>query len=193
MAEFDPIEVLNDLAARRKVYGFDDIQVQALRYAQSILVGGMPLKAFERRMEREKSAKSVTSVALALVMDERARQDEKWGDQSRQSLFEWMSILGEEYGELCEAVNETCFHSTYVNPEKGGMDALQREATHVAVVAVAIMESVIRRRREAQLCGLTMRKLFDDESTEASGVGATAREAGSNPNASGTDATNPTT
>ena len=41
----------------------------------------------------------LTSSALEAVRAERKRQDALWGDQSGNSLFEWMSILGEEYGE----------------------------------------------------------------------------------------------
>lgn len=78
--------------------------------------------------------------ALRLVDVERNRQETKWGDQSGNHPFEWMSILGEEYGELCEAVNETCFQNA-VNQDRGGTDKIIQEASHVAAVAVAIIES----------------------------------------------------
>lgn len=82
-----------------------------------------------------------TEIALALVNAERQRQDALWGDQSENHPFEWMSILGEEYGELCEAVNETYFQSA-THPEKGGYEKIIREATQVAAVAVAIVEAM---------------------------------------------------
>lgn len=78
--------------------------------------------------------------AVQIVTTERDRQNAKWGDQSGNHPFEWMSILGEEYGELCEAVNETCFNTAHVKPEKGGSGAIIREASHVAAVAIAIIE-----------------------------------------------------
>lgn len=88
--------------------------------------------------------KRLRTPAIERLLAERQRQDEKWGDQSGNHPFEWMSILGEEFGELCEAVNETCFGNA-TNPEKGGHEKMLTEASHVAAVAVAIMESVINR------------------------------------------------
>lgn len=81
---------------------------------------------------------------LDLVVQERQRQLESWGDQSNTPLFEWMSILGEEYGELCEAVNETCFQHPK-HPDRGGRENIIKEAVQVAAVAIAIAEAVQRR------------------------------------------------
>ncbi len=90
----------------------------------------------------------IMEYAVNLVRAERERQIEKWGNQSGNHPFEWMSILGEEFGELCEAVNETCFKNP-THPERGGLDAIRREAIHVAAVAVAIAEaSVIQSANE---------------------------------------------
>ncbi len=83
--------------------------------------------------------------AQALLLAELKRQDELWGDQSGNHPFEWMSILGEEYGELCEAVNETCFKNPH-HPERSGYDAIIREATHVAAVALHIMDAMLTRK-----------------------------------------------
>lgn len=82
-----------------------------------------------------------TVIALALVKAERQRQDALWGDQSENHPFEWLGILGEEYGELCEAVNETYFQNP-THPERGGYEKIIREATQVAAVAVAIVEAI---------------------------------------------------
>lgn len=81
------------------------------------------------------------TLALQSVQAERNRQDEKWGDQSGNHPFEWMSILGEEYGELCEAVNETFFKNGD-KPERGGIDKMRKEAVQVAAVAVALIEAL---------------------------------------------------
>lgn len=81
--------------------------------------------------------------AIELVIAERQRQIEKWGADSDNHPFEWMSILGEEYGELCEAVNETCFRNG-THPERGGPQRIVEEAVQVAAVAVAIAESAMR-------------------------------------------------
>lgn len=89
-----------------------------------------------------------TESALDMVRAERCRQDSLWGDQSGNHPFEWMSILGEEYGELCEAVNETFFKNA-AHPDRGGFEKIVKEATQVAAVAVAIIEAVQRNREEA--------------------------------------------
>lgn len=81
-----------------------------------------------------------TENALDMVRAERDRQKSLWGDQSNNHPFEWISILGEEYGELCEAVNETCFQNG-THPERGGRDKIIKEATHIAAVAVEIIEA----------------------------------------------------
>lgn len=87
--------------------------------------------------------------AIEGVIAERRRQIELWGTNSDNQAFEWMSILGEEFGELCEAVNETFFRRGR-HPELGGYEKIIKEATQVAAVAVAIVESAS--------CGADMRE-----------------------------------
>lgn len=81
--------------------------------------------------------------ALYAIAEERKRQIEKWGSQDSNTLFAWMSILMEEVGELAEAVNETEFMNA-AHPERGGMEAIQKEAVHVAAVAASIIEVCIK-------------------------------------------------
>lgn len=81
--------------------------------------------------------------AIELLIAERTRQNSIWGDQSGNHPFEWMSILGEEYGELCEAVNETCFKNA-AHPGRGGLDKILKESIQVAAVAVALAEAVLK-------------------------------------------------
>ena len=76
--------------------------------------------------------------AFEKVISERITQIAKWGDESRNYPFEWMSILGEEFGELCEAVNETYFRNG-THPERGGNENIIREATQIAAVAITII------------------------------------------------------
>lgn len=80
---------------------------------------------------------------------ERDRQLEKWGDQSGISLYEYMSILGEEYGELCQAVNETCFMNSK-HPEKGGRENIIKEASQVAAVAIALIEDMLKQTESSK-------------------------------------------
>lgn len=84
-------------------------------------------------------------IALNAARVERYRQIHQWGDQSNNHLFEWMSILGEEYGELCEAVNETHFHNAK-HPKRGGIENVLREATQVAAVSLAIVEAMMKQQ-----------------------------------------------
>ena len=82
------------------------------------------------------------SAAIEKVISERISQIERWGECSYNHPFEWMSILGEEFGELCEAVNETCFMNGK-HPERGGDENIIREATQIAAVAIAIIEDFL--------------------------------------------------
>ena len=86
-----------------------------------------------------------TEEALKLVIAERGRQMVKWGDQSGNHPLEWVGILGEEFGELCEAITETSLGNAQ-HRERGGLDNILKEAIHVAAVAVAIAETVIAKK-----------------------------------------------
>ncbi|WP_375270004.1 hypothetical protein [Enterococcus sp. DIV0212c] len=44
------------------------------------------------------------------MINERKRQDKKWGEQNH-SLLLWLSIIGEEFGEMCKEANEYDFCS----------------------------------------------------------------------------------
>lgn len=72
---------------------------------------------------------------LQLIMEERARQDEKWGEQNHGQLY-WLGILVEEVGELAKALIE------------GKDDEAGKELTQVAAVAVQWMEARQRRSNE---------------------------------------------
>lgn len=63
------------------------------------------------------------------ILEERAKQDAKWGNQYFRTPSGWLAILGEEYGEVCEAVLEDW---------SGGYRA---ELVQVAAVAMAAIES----------------------------------------------------
>ena len=93
-----------------------------------------------------------TESAIDLILEERRRQVEQWGDQVSNHPYEWMSILGEEFGELCGAVNETCFQNPK-EPELGGNDNIISEAVQVATVAIAIVEACLGQRREEETDG----------------------------------------
>ncbi len=83
------------------------------------------------------------------VKAERERQDCKWGPQNH-AVPVWMGILGEEFGELCQAVNETWFDNGEEARQKGGYQNMRQEAIQVAAVAVAFVEMLDRNRPDIE-------------------------------------------
>ena len=82
--------------------------------------------------------------AIMRVKDERDRQDIKWGTQNH-AQSQWVGILGEEFGEYCQAVNETYLNNA-TKKHEGGYENLLKELTHVAAVAVNAMECLMRNK-----------------------------------------------
>ena len=85
--------------------------------------------------------------ALQAVANERALQDVKWGGQDHVDPV-WNFILGEEFGEVCEALSESFNRKGFY--DEGDvilLDDLERELAHVAAVAVSWIECIARRRR----------------------------------------------
>lgn len=80
---------------------------------------------------------------LVEVLEERVRQDEKWGEQNHEPPV-WMAILMEEVGELAQAVLADKFgkddHSSHSGP-------MRAEAIQIAAVATAFVEYLDRRLR----------------------------------------------
>ncbi len=72
---------------------------------------------------------------LFAIVSELQRVHAKFGTQSL-TLFDWASILGEEYGEVCRAINEEHFND-------GDLQVVYAECIQVAAVAVH-MAAVIR-------------------------------------------------
>ena len=99
----------------------------------------------ERRESSLRPATSIQNDVIKAVLAERQRQDEKWGEQNHLPQF-WTGILGEEYGELCQAINETVFDNGEEERKKGGYENMFREAIHVAAVAVGFLECLERNR-----------------------------------------------
>lgn len=84
--------------------------------------------------------------ALTEVVEERRRQDRKWGppeDRQHLTFSDLVTILTEEVGELAEAVLEERFAGSQ-SSEKGY--DVRQEAVQVAAVAVAIIEHTDLRR-----------------------------------------------
>jgi NTP pyrophosphatase (non-canonical NTP hydrolase) len=89
------------------------------------------------------SIKLNTGPAVQDVIKERKRQDHKWGEQNHHPVI-WTGILGEEFGELCQAINETHFDNGTEAKKKGGYENMRAEAIQVAAVAIAFIEMLDR-------------------------------------------------
>lgn len=70
------------------------------------------------------------------ITNERSRQDKKWGEQNH-DLFDWLTILMEEVGELAQAA----LHTRYGGSKASG---LRTEAIQVAAVITAMIECIDR-------------------------------------------------
>ena len=78
------------------------------------------------------------------VLAERSRQDEKWGQQDH-FAERWATIIGEEYGEMCTAINEFSFNATYENEQQIYVEAIQTMAT-----CMAMLECIDRLRKQSE-------------------------------------------
>ena len=79
---------------------------------------------------------------LCSVMQERYRQDKKWGVQNHSAEW-WLAILMEEVGELAQAILETHFDN---GTDLGGIDNIRKEAVQCAAVAIAMLECLDRNK-----------------------------------------------
>lgn len=98
-----------------------------------------PTPGLQEMVGRLLAIKETNSV-LSEVQEERRRQDEKWGTQNH-TPPEWLSILGEEFGEVCKAVCEAHF-SGYEST--GNWENYRTELIQLAAVAVAMVECLDR-------------------------------------------------
>jgi hypothetical protein len=79
---------------------------------------------------------------LQRVMEERARQDAKWGEQNHADLY-WLAILTEELGEAAKELIE------------GRCNRADKELVEVAAVALAWLECRERARARDKEAGRT--------------------------------------
>ena len=78
-----------------------------------------------------------TSGVLDEVYAERERQEAKWGEQNLDPAL-WLMVLGEEVGEVNNAVLETIFGNV------PNLDHYREELIQVAAVAIHAIESFDR-------------------------------------------------
>lgn len=83
--------------------------------------------------------------AVQMLVNERRRQDDKFGKQDHDPAW-WMVIMGEEYGETCQAVCEYRWAEAS-QADRSRMQRIQHameEASQVGAVAVAMIQSILR-------------------------------------------------
>ena len=71
---------------------------------------------------------------IQLIINERDRQDNKWGEQNH-TAYKWLAILGEEVGEVNKAVLEDNYSEVI------------EELIQIGAVAVAMIESLERNHK----------------------------------------------
>lgn len=76
------------------------------------------------------------TLAVASILEERERQELKWGEQNHDP-FTYLTVLIEEVGEFAQAA----LHHRFGGPEAFGV---RNEAVQVAAVALAIIECIDR-------------------------------------------------
>lgn len=86
-----------------------------------------------------------TLSVLGDVLNERERQDRKWGIQNH-SPDAWISILGEEFGEVCKAANESGANFGLIDKTIDLTD-YRKELIEVAAVAIAAIECLDRNKK----------------------------------------------
>jgi hypothetical protein len=88
---------------------------------------------------------SIQDIAVAVVLNEREKQDKKWGEQNH-DIATWLEILGEEYGEICKADLEYKFSSNSIN-DSGLKNQILEEIIQTTAVGLAMIECWIRKEK----------------------------------------------
>jgi NTP pyrophosphatase (non-canonical NTP hydrolase) len=79
---------------------------------------------------------------LAAVNAERNRQDKLWGVQ-RHDMGKWLAILGEEFGEVAQAMQPLMGLTTTKETDANDLD---KELIQLAAVSLAIVEQIREER-----------------------------------------------
>lgn len=110
-------------------------------------------KELERRLlegNKEQNIQEVTNMNIMIdtldrIAYERGSQDKKWGVQTHTPV-EWVTILGEEFGEVCNVVCKTVESAKHdVSLDRAHYE---RELIQVAAVCVAAIECIRRQHGE---------------------------------------------
>lgn len=69
------------------------------------------------------------------------KQKEQWGNEKHLSPHQWLGLIGEEIGEMTEAVNET-YLPNRTKEHLGGIEHIQEEAIQAMALIVRFIESI---------------------------------------------------
>lgn len=132
------MDILHDVvtegfSAGDRVFSLDDEERAALEVAITALKNEISYMAIGIYGEKVK--------IMSDVIAERNRQDAKWGEQNH-SAYVWATIIGEEYGETCKAINEFGF-----NPTPETEQDIYTEAIQTMASCMAMLECMERSRR----------------------------------------------
>lgn len=88
---------------------------------------------------------AIQAKIISEIIVERDRQDTLWGEEEH-ILPAWTGIIGEEFGELCQAINETFFNNGNEKRKLGGYENLKREGIHAVATLVKFLEFIERHK-----------------------------------------------
>lgn len=77
-------------------------------------------------------------IIIKAILDERKRQDEKWGDHGKNTNGKWLAILTEEVGEAARAILDE--NRTDAPASKRRVTGLEEELIQAAAVIIAWLE-----------------------------------------------------
>jgi hypothetical protein len=83
---------------------------------------------------------TVQQYIVERVIEERNHQDAKWGEQNHHA-DKWGMIIAEEFGEMCQQINEFGFHPSMVTEDK-----IIDEAVQTIASCMAMIECILRSR-----------------------------------------------
>lgn len=81
---------------------------------------------------------------LKKIVEERKRQDAKWGPDRNMHPATWLTILTEETGEVAKEICDSRFYSNEMS------DNYEKELVQVAAVALAALENIHKYKKEGK-------------------------------------------